>query len=646
MRKSIYFKIGLALTVFSMAFQTYAQDQLGLRDKADKLFSEFQYAKAAAIYAKINDVPAPKLKDMERLAECYRKMNKYADAEIWYARVVENKESSPENLLKYGEILKANSLYPKAKKVLQQYAKLTGKPEDVQVSIVGCDSALIWMANPTKHKLRNELVINTENSEFALFPTVGKVYYAGEPVNVETDKKYGWTGNSFLRVFTAQRSATNVLSNPEIATAEINREAYHIGPITANKAGDMFFITRTYPGKKGVLKKDNRGEYITNNMELYFQANVYGKWQQPIPFAYNNVKQYSVGHAAISNDGNTLYFVSDMPGGEGGTDIWYCELQPDGSWGTPQNAGSINTKEDELFPTIGPDGTLYYSTKGFPGMGGLDIFRVKGSKDQWSKPVNMRFPVNSAGDDFCYVLTESKTFGYLSSNRKNGRGGDDIYSFKIPKPKVSHFVKATVLNKVTKSRIQDAAVTLSNSGAIVAKQSSNAQGIVVFQPDEPAVYNLQATKESFYADSTSATIHDTDVSDTTRVTLYLDQLFEKGKTIRIENIHYNFDKDDIRADAALILDKLVETMHENPTLRIELASHTDSRGSAEYNQNLSQRRAQSAVNYIVSKGISRDRMVAHGYGESKLLNKCADGVECTDDEHQANRRTEFTILSY
>ncbi|MFZ4456785.1 MAG: OmpA family protein [Bacteroidales bacterium] len=640
-------RVNLLLLFFTYSTVFFAQEQMGLRDKADKLFNEFQYAKAAVLYAKLNDTTTPKLKDMERLAFCFYKMNKYTDAEIWYARVIASKESSPENLIKYGEILKANALYPKAKKILKQYGTLSGRPEDVAIAISGCDSAQLWMANPTKYKIRNEVAINTENSEFALFPTSGKAYYAGEPVGDEGDKKYGWTGNSFLRVFTATKAPnSNALSQPELASKDLNREAYHVGPISANRAGDMFFVTRTYPGKKGVLKKDSRGQYLTNNMELFIQPNVYGKWQEPTPFAYNNVKQYSVGHAAISPNGKVLYFVSDMPGGEGGTDIWYCELEPDGSWSPCQNAGSINTKEDELFPTMSADGTLYYSTRGLPGMGGLDIFRVKGSKDEWSKPINMRYPINSAGDDFHFILNDSKTGGYLSSNRKNGRGGDDIYSFTIPKPKVFHFLKATVLNKVTKVKIPDAAVTLTSAGTILAKQSSKVDGTVLFQVDDPTDYNVQAAKESFYADSLNVKIADSEVNDTLKVTLYLDQLFEKGKTIRMENIHYNFDKDDIRADAAIILDKLVETMHENPTLKIELASHTDSRGTVEYNHNLSQRRAQSAVNYLVSKGIERTRMIAHGYGESKLLNKCSDGVECTDDEHQANRRTEFTVLEY
>jgi len=640
------FQTGLFFGLLFFAFSVNAQDQLGIRDRADKLYTEYQYAKAAAIYLKLTDVKNPKLKDMERLADCYSKMNKYEDAEIWYARAVAEPGSSPENLISYGEILKANSLYAKAKTVLQEYATKTGNKDRVAVALAGCDSAQIWLSSPTRHKLRNELAVNTQYSEFSATPVGNRVFYAGEPEVADFSKKYGWTGNSFLRIFTATKSDDNTLNTPLIAGSELNSETYHIGPLTTTQSGDMFLITRTYPGKDAGIKKDSRGIYRTNKMELYFQSFVYGKWQKPIPFAYNNVKEYSVGHAALSPDGRILYFVSDMPGGQGGTDIWFTELQADGNWGSCFNAGNqVNTAGDELFPTVSKDGTLYFSSNGWPGMGGLDIFRSRGKKDNWSKPANMKYPVNSAGDDFSYIINEAQSAGYLSSNRKNGKGSDDIYSFSYQKPKNSHYIKGVVYDKKTGLRLQ-AAVTMFASNSVVARQETAADGAFVFQADEQTPYNIQGVKFSYYSDSVNVVIRPSEVDDTAKVALYLEPLFEKGKTIRIENIHYNFDKDDIRADAAVILDKLVKTMHENPSLKIELASHTDSRGTDVYNHDLSQRRAQSAVNYLVTRGISRDRMIAKGYGESKLLNKCKDGVECTDDEHQANRRTEFTVLSY
>jgi len=323
-------------------------------------------------------------------------------------------------------------------------------------------------------------------------------------------------------------------------------------------------------------------------------------------------------------------------------------ISPDGSWGKCFNAGhAINTSGDEMFPTVASDGTLYYSSNGLPGMGGLDIYYSKGNLYQWDKPVNMGYPVNSPGDDFSYVLNNDLKSGYFSSNRVNGKGGDDIYSFVDQKPNNSLTIRGIVYDKKTGSCLPDANVTLSDSSlTILAKQMSKPDGSFLFTINKIDFYKLKGTKDRYYPDTANIRGQDT-LSDTIRtVALYLDPLFEKGKTFRLENIHYNFDKDNIRSDASIILDGLVEIMHENPTLNIELASHTDCRGTDTYNQNLSQRRAQSAVDYLVSRGISRSRMVAKGYGESRLVNRCADGVACSEAEHQENRRTEFTVTSY
>ncbi|SHH05101.1 OmpA family protein [Pedobacter caeni] len=625
-----------------------AQEQPGLREKADRLFQKYQYANAAAGYLKLVDVKKPRLKDMERLAVCYRKMNNFEDAETWYSRIIASPESNSENLILYGEVLKTNAKYEQAKKVLQEYATKTGKHQSVANELAGCDSAQVWMANPTAYKLRNEAAVNTQNAEFAAFPHGSTVYYAGEPATGLMDKIYGWTGNSYLKIFTAESGTESNLSNPLPAINALNTERYHVGPVTGNKAGDVLFITRTYPGNKGEINKENKRSYKTNTLELFIQKKVNGEWQNAEAFPYNKVKAYSVGHAALSTDEKTLYFVSDMPGGLGGTDIWYCNLNTDGSWSVPVNAGSaINTAANELFPAIGPDGTLFYSTSGLPGMGGLDIFSSKGAASNWSKPQNLKFPLNSAADDFAFVVNEANTAGFISSNRKGGKGNDDIYSFSHRKAKIILALTGITYNKKTGERLPAAAVTLfSNGRTIVGKQSSKADGTFFFELETASDYKVLATKEGFYADSASLSTVGMIKSDTLSVALNLNPLFEKGKILRLENIHYDFDKANIRPDAAKILDELVRTMRDNPTLKIELGSHTDSRGVDIYNLDLSQRRATSAVNYLVSRGISRDRMTAKGYGEQKLLNRCANGVACSVAEHQANRRTEFKVLAY
>lgn len=624
-----------------------AQEQPSLLNKADQLYTQYKYANAASIYLKLADTKKPKLAVLERLADCYQKMNDYEAAENWYARVVDFPDSKAENLIKYGAILKSNSRYTEAKKVLKSYADKTGDLKRVSNEIAGCDSALVWMAQPTAHKIKNEAQINTTFAEFGVFPVGNQIYYTAEPGQGLLKQKDGRTGNPFLKIFTANRAADNSLSSKLIDKPVYNDENYHVGPIISNQKGNVFYVTRTYPGKAGEISKEYRTKFRTNNLELYFYKVNNGKYEAT-PFPYNDVKKYSVGHAALSLDEKTLYFVSDMPGGLGGTDIWYCELESDGNWGKPQNAGTaINTSQDEMFPNIAADGTLYYSSNGLPGMGGLDIFSTRGAKNSWSKPASLRFPVNSPGDDFAFITNSvnENEMGYLSSNRKGGVGNDDIYSFVNIKPKMILALKGLTVNKKTGEILDAATVTLyANGRQIVAKQSSKMDGTFFFELTKGTDYTILGQKEKFYGDSALISTKGLTKSDTLSVTLRLEPLFEIGKAIAIQNIHYDFDKDNIRKDAAKILDELVRTLRDNPTLEIELGSHTDSRGIDIYNLDLSQRRARSVVNYLVSRGISRSRLTAKGYGETQLLNRCANGVKCSAAGHQANRRTEFRIL--
>lgn len=627
-----------------------AQEQPSLRNRADELYNRYEYANAAKLYTKLVDTRKPRLQDLERLADSYWKMNDYESAENWYTRVVQQPNSSPENLLRYGEVLKMNGKYAEAKKQLEAYANETGNAPSVAVQIAGCDSALLWMSSPTRYRLQNEAAVNTVNAEFSAFPVGNQVYYTGEPTGESSGNTYGWTGNAFLRMYTAPISPEGNLGAPSFADSDLNSGEFHVGPVAVDENSKTWYVTRTYTGKEGKQQKAEGRKYRTQLLELYSYQLKNGVWISE-PFPYNNVKEYSVGHAALSADASILYFASDMPGGHGGTDIWYCERQADGTWGGPVNAGpTINSAGDELFPGIGPDGTLYYSTDGFAGMGGLDIFRSIGSKNQWSNPENLKYPINSASDDFAYLVygeDENGFRGFLASDRQGGKGNDDIYSFSFANPKIIIILKGTTSDKATGERLPAATVTLyDGERKIEARQQSSGEGTFEFVLDRNREYAVLGQKEGYHADSAKVTTLGITKSDTLEVALLLEPVFRVGQTFELENIYYDFDKYNIRPDAAMILDELVRTLRDNPTLKIELSSHTDSRGSHAYNETLSQRRAQSAVDYLVSRGIARDRMVAKGYGETQLVNRCADGVACSSAEHQANRRTEVTVLEY
>src|SRR5690606_7700565 len=304
---------------------------------------------------------------------------------------------------------------------------------------------------------------------------------------------------------------------------------------------------------------------------------------------------------------------------------------------------------DEMFPNIHGD-ILYFSSNGHIGMGGLDIFLAHGARSNFETPINLGHPVNSASDDFSFLIVEEDEetkYGYLSSNPMGGSGSDDIYSFNYVRPRITIVVCGLVRKKENGDLLPGSGVTLFGpQGQIVAKKLSDDQAAFTFTIEPGMDYRLYGEKQGYFPDSLTVEPIQANRDTVVRIALNLQPVFKVGDKFVLENIYYDFDKHNIRPDAALILDKLVATMRDNPTLRIELSSHTDSRGTHKYNERLSQRRAEAAVNYIVSRGIARDRLVAKGYGETRLVNHCADGVSCTPAQHQANRRTEVEVLEF
>ncbi|GGH20792.1 OmpA family protein [Sphingobacterium alkalisoli] len=625
-----------------------AQEQPSRRNRAELLYDKLEYANAAIAYEKLVDVKKPRTEDMERLADSYRKINAYELAENWYSRVVLQPDHKQESLLHYAEVLKKRGRYAEAGKQYVLYQEKYGKDESIARYVQGADSAVLWMKNPTLHNLKNEKAINTDLSEFGLVPTSGGVIYAGEPHGL-LNKKSGMTGQSYLKVYAADRARDGELNGPNVMGDAFNNALYHIGPVAVNAEEDVLYVTRTYPGNDTEKYRSDGLKWRKQNLELKIYRKNGTDWAEE-DFAYNNVKEYSLGHAALGSEGKVLYYASDMPGGHGGVDIWYSELQGDNSWGSPKNAGpTINSAGDEVFPNVSGD-TLYFSSDGHVGMGGLDIYRAVGNRSAFSKPENLRYPINSAGDDFAYVVAASDgdvIYGYLSSNRTGGQGGDDIYSFTFAKPKFIIVLEGLTRNKETGELLPATSVTLFHKGKeIAAKGVTDKEGRVTFTLNKGEPYRLLAEKSGYHSDSTSIEGLFPARDTTVRVVMNLQPVHKVGDKFVLENIYYDFDKHNIRRDAALILDQLVATMRDNPTLRIELSSHTDSRGSDGYNEKLSQRRAQSAVDYMVTRGIARDRMVAKGYGEKRLVNRCSNGVPCSIADHQANRRTEIEVLAY
>ncbi|RYZ48971.1 MAG: flagellar motor protein MotB, partial [Sphingobacteriales bacterium] len=443
---------------------------------------------------------------------------------------------------------------------------------------------------------------------------------------------YGWTGNGYLNIYTKTAGSDSVALFPLRTQSD-----YHVGAASFSADGkEVYFTLTRVPKKIGRVKNAPS----TLNIEIYSSIKTGEVWSDPVPFRYNNVQGWSVGDPFLTADGSSLYFVSDKPGGKGGTDIYVVKRSAGGQWGEAIAVAGVNTAGNERTP-VKADNQFYFSSDGDTSMGGLDIFRATMSGDAVGAAQNMGYPVNSPQDDFALSVTASQK-GYFSSNRDGGAGSDDIYSF-IDRAELAFRLEGIVFDKETSLPLASAVVSLGKVDGTPLKVQTDSTGAFRFNLDENSNYELSADRTSYRSANDKVGTSGLESSQVIKKNLYLTPIVI-NKAIRLENIYYDFDQSNIRPDAAVELDKLVRIMQENPTIWIELGSHTDSRGKDQYNQWLSQRRANAAVQYIIDRGIDQSRVTAKGYGESVPVNECTNGIACSEQAHQANRRTEFKIV--
>ncbi len=633
----------------------YGQNRL---KKADEAALYYQYARAVPILESIIEKDNKyKTQAMVLLAKCHMSMNNMDKAGEVYAQVIGSPGIDPVHHYYYGQVLRTMGKYDMAREQFLIYDSLA--PENIRGRLFAafCDSMAVWKTYPPSGEIMNVESLNSVNSDFSpVFFQNGLVFTSDRSFGRSNPEVYYWTGVPYLDMYLVTFNDSVRSSKPDASTihpfSSVLNQTYHDGPASFSQNGDMVYFTRTISEKVKNLKKDKERIY-THILKIFSSGLAEGIWSDPEPFYLNNTT-FSVGHPSLSGDGRQLYFASDMPGGYGGTDLYVCQKEEEG-WGPAQNLGrTINTLGDEVFPNL-IDSVLYFSSTAHPGYGGLDLFKSKLTKSGWSQPENLRAPLNSSYDDFGISFSPDKESGYLSSNRPGGLGSDDIYSFTviepvIPKPNIlagyvvecssEAYLTGLVRERQTLQPIADATVFAFNKNTQTIRiAKTDASGRYTIDVEGRTGYVVKAMKDGYLSDCYSMV---TSTRPQSGRDLLLDK-FEVNQVFKLENIYYDLDKWNIRPDAAAELDKLVMIMKENP-IRIELGSHTDCRASNEYNDKLSQRRAESAVKYIVSKGIASDRMIAKGYGESQLVNGCRDGVKCTEAEHQQNRRTEFRIL--
>ncbi|WP_406826498.1 OmpA family protein [Pedobacter sp. KACC 23697] len=645
---------GICLSAFGLCAVSFSANAQYVLKDADKEYELFNYSKAIDLYEQAYKKKET-LHAAERLANAYALVYNYKQAESWYAITTKMPGSSTDNILRYAKALQQNSKYSEAK---VQYLNYIDKKKDVSekqqaIWIASCDSALKWIKNPKKIELFNQKTLNSPQSDWGAVKYEKGVVFTSDRSNSklhvsenrpflkfdgsrEPDKKvYGWTGNGYLKLYFKSSSNDSLQLFPIKAGTR-----YHVGSASFTADGNTMYFTLTrITDELERLKK----RPTTVNVEIFSSTKGSdGVWGEPVSFAYNNVNAYSVGDPFITTDGNSLYFASNMPGGLGGTDIYVCLKTDAGDWGKPINLKEVNTEGNERSPVFDEKDNFYFSSDGRVGMGGLDVYQALRESGSIGQIENMGYPFNSPQDDFGFSLNEKGGIVYLSSNREGGLGSDDIYTID-QKMILSFKLEGRVFDKGNNQPITGALVTLAKVNGTILKTETDENGAYRFNLSKESEYNVSAEKTNYRSDVENLATIGLTTSGVLTQNLYLEPIVI-NKAIKLENIYYDFDKWNIRADAAIELDKLVKIMTDNPTIWIELGSHTDSRGKDAYNLNLSQKRAESAVAYIISRGIDKNRITAKGYGETRLLNKCGNGVACSEEEHQLNRRTEFKIV--
>ncbi len=647
-------KLTIALMLFiGLGFSAEAADKPRREIQGDKYFFVYSFDKAIESYAGTKDLT---VEGQRRLAESYKNLNRYEEAEAAYATLTERTDGViPEDYHDYALVLRANGKYDQSAIWMEKLH--AAKPADLR----GRD----FMAN--RHRLpemlkgdgvfkATPLNMNTAAKDFAPAYFKEKVVFtsSGTKPNIRV---YKWTGLPFLNMYVAD-VVDGQLSGIELFNRDMKGKMHEGAATFSTDGNSMAFTSNNYD-----LERKDR----VVNLHIFFSTFADGKWSDQEPFALNN-DVYSVGHPCFANNGKTMYFVSDMPGGFGGADIYRVE-KSGSAWGTPVNLGDgINTEGDEMFPFIEEEkGVLMFSSNGRFGLGGLDIFRASMTGSSFEGAINVGAPINTAHDDFALILNNSTKKGYFSSNRPTGSGEDDLYALTF-----SDLVREMVLVGTARDQsgspiLSTAIVLLDDAGLTLKTITTGADGTYLFKVEPDNSFKLKGSKEGYEADEKLTNTFSKKDTVRTDLTLILipppmtEEVKEApsaapiavgedlGKRLNLNTIYFDFDRSDIRPDAVPELNKIVKAMNDNPSMVIEVRSYTDCRGSTTYNEALSKKRAAVTEWFIKTRISGTNRVNSKGFGETNLTDDCAcEGTvtsDCTDGQFQLDRRSEFIVVS-
>ena len=618
---------------------------------ADKKYNSYAYIDAIQTYERLAEKGYQSVEMFEKLGNAYYFNSDFEKAVQSYEKLYQlQSELAPEYFYRYAQSLKAIGKEKEAATILAKFENKSSDDSRSKRLKNNTDYLEDIKANVGIYTIENA-GINSKYSDYGSTIVDNKlIFTSARDTGGVGQRKHAWTGEHFTNLYAAGVNGELIPSNPVRYDANVNSKFHEATPVFTKDGNTMYFTRNNYlDGKKG--KDANK----VTLLKIYKATLVNNRWTNvtELPFNSNN---FSTAHPALSPDEQTLYFVSDRPGTIGQSDLYKVAINSNGTYGEPINLGvEINTEGRETFPFVTKDNQLYFASDGHPGLGGLDVFTTKINNDgSFGEVENDGAEVNSPKDDFGYYRDSEINKGFFSSNRDGGLGSDDIYRF-TSKDKCKQFLKGIVTDSATGETLAGVQLILLNKQyKVIAETTSDALGYYAFDVNCRRIYHVRANKKDYTSKETK--LRTPEVTGETKLDIQLESTIcrvavgdDLGKCFGIKMIYFDLDKSNIRKEAALDLAKILDVLIQNPTIKLDIRSHTDCRQTAKYNMALSDRRAKATIAWLVSKGIDSSRLTGRGYGESQLINDCGceptNASNCTEEQHQMNRRSEFIITA-
>ena len=618
---------------------------------ADKKYNSYAYIDAIQTYERLAEKGYQSVEMFEKLGNAYYFNSDFEKAAQSYEKLYQlQSELAPEYFYRYAQSLKATGKEKEAATILAKFENKSSDDSRSKRLKNNTDYLEDIKANVGIYTIENA-GINSKYSDYGSAIVDNKlIFTSARDTGGVGQRKHAWTGEHFTNLYAAGVNGELIPSNPVRYDANVNSKFHEATPVFTKDGNTMYFTRNNYlDGKKG--KDANK----VTLLKIYKATLVNNRWTNvtELPFNSNN---FSTAHPALSPDEQTLYFASDRPGTIGQSDLYKVAINSNGTYGEPINLGvEINTEGRETFPFVTKDNQLYFASDGHPGLGGLDVFTTKINNDgSFGEVENDGAEVNSPKDDFGYYRDSEINKGFFSSNRDGGLGSDDIYRF-TSKDKCKQILKGIVTDSATGETLAGVQLILLNKQyKVIAETTSDALGYYAFDVNCRRIYHVRANKKDYTSKETK--LRTPEVTGETKLDIQLESTIcrvavgdDLGKCFGIKMIYFDLDKSNIRKEAALDLAKILDVLIQNPTIKLDIRSHTDCRQTAKYNMALSDRRAKATIAWLVSKGIDSSRLTGRGYGESQLINDCGceptNASNCTEEQHQMNRRSEFIITA-